>query len=93
MVFTPLWSLVLVNKSEVLPKSLEKQSSGCQCWERGEHIDQVSKQHRAHGNISYPALCIPSSGETNLAVSHSSKRYIWPRPKFKPHGNTFIKPH
>jgi len=40
MVFMPPWSLVLVNKSEVLLKSLDKQQrgdgeSGHQCWEEG----------------------------------------------------------
>lgn len=65
MVFMPQQSLVLVNKSEVLPKSLDKTAAGRQGEQapvlgRGEHEPNLQSTC-IHGNIIYPAPHIPTS--------------------------------
>lgn len=80
MVFMPQQSLVLVNKSEVLPKSLDKTAAGRQGEQapvlgRGEHMSQISKAP-AYMGTSYTQLRI--SPLANLAAPHSSKNCIWP---------------
>lgn len=58
-------SLVLVNKSEVLLKSLSKteqqgdEESRHQCWEGGAHEPHLQSTC-IHRNIAYPALGIPT---------------------------------
>lgn len=85
MVFSPLWSLVLVNKPETWLKCLDKQGRGGGrsrhwCWGSREHMDWVSRLPHVHGVVTYPAPCRPSNKETNSATPCSKERCIWPSP-------------
>lgn len=81
MVFMPPRSLGLVNKSEVLPKSLDKQSSGemgrvgTSAGKGGVH--ELGPNHPAYMGTSHTQLCVSPLAQRRIWLSHTPARGVF----------------